>query len=197
MVSNRRIAALTIIITVVMVSGLVASGALATATNIGSAGSLQGFSTATHWKQRPGNLTGPPWPENMTRPFWQGNMTRRDWQGNVTVTSEQAQTTVGDAVNAFKIGEVKDGGSVWMVSIKYNDKAVMTVLLGKVNTPTSGDALKAVQDSMGNGWSAGEPKQHGSAYDVPITDANGNVIGNVRVDGRTGDIITGFPPLHM
>jgi hypothetical protein len=110
----------------------------------------------------------------------------------VTVTSEQAKTIVSDAVKALQIGEVKDGGSVWMVSIKYNDKVVMTVLLGKLNTPTSGDAVKAVQDSMGRGWSAGEPKQHGFTYNVPIVDANGNPIGNIRVDGRTGDITGGF-----
>jgi hypothetical protein len=108
------------------------------------------------------------------------------------VTSEQAKTIVSDAVKAFQIGEVKDGGSVWMVSIKYNDKVVMTVLLGKLNTPTSGDALKAVQDSIGKGWNAGEPKQHGFTYNVPIVDANGNPIGNIRVDGRTGDITVGF-----
>jgi len=95
-------------------------------------------------------------------------------------------------VTAFQIGEVKDGGSIWMVSIKYNDKVVMTVVLGKLNTPTSGDAVKAVQDSMGRGWSAGEPKQHGFTYNVPIIDANGNAVGNIRVDGRTGDITAGF-----
>jgi hypothetical protein len=124
----------------------------------------------------------------------------------LTVTSEQAKTIVSDAVKAFQVGEANDSGSVWIVSIKYSDMVVMTVLLGKVNTPTSGDAVKAVQDSMGKGWSAGEPKQIGFAYNVPIVDANGNAVGNVRVDGRTGEmtpgfggpggITPGFPPPH-
>jgi hypothetical protein len=179
---NRRIAALAIVIAAIA-SGLVASGAFAAVTNTGLAGSPPDFSTATHWRQGPGNVT---------RPVWQGNVTRPLWQGNVTVTSEQAKTIVGDAVTALQIGEVKDGGSIWMVSIKYNDKVVMTVVLGKLNTPTSGDALKAVQDSMGRGWSAGEPKQHRFTYNVPIMDANGNAVGNIRVDGRTGDITAGF-----
>jgi hypothetical protein len=179
---NRRIAALAIVIAAIA-SGLVASGAFAAVTNTGLAGSPPDFSTATHWRQGPGNAT---------RPVWQGNVTRPLWQGNVTVTSEQAKTIVGDAVTALQIGEVKDGGSIWMVSIKYNDKVVMTVVLGKLNTPTSGDALKAVQDSMGRGWSAGEPKQHRFTYNVPIMDANGNAVGNIRVDGRTGDITAGF-----
>ena len=180
---NRRIAVLAIVVAAVIASGLVASGAFAAVTNTGLAGSPPGFSTATHWRQGPGNAT---------RPVWQGNVTRPLWQGNVTVTSEQAKTIVGDTVTAFQIGEVKDGGSIWMVSIKYNDKVVMTVVLGKLNTPTSGDALKAVQDSMGRGWSAGEPKQHRFTYNVPIMDANGNAVGNIRVDGRTGDITGGF-----
>ena len=179
---NRRIAVLAIVIAAIA-SGLVASGAFAAVTNTGLAGSPPGFSTATHCRQGPGNAT---------RPVWQGNVTRPLWQGNVTVTSEQAKTIVGDTVTAFQIGEVKDGGSIWMVSIKYNDKVVMTVVLGKLNTPTSGDAVKAVQDSMGRGWSAGEPKQHGFTYNVPIVDANGNAVGNIRVDGRTGDITAGF-----
>jgi hypothetical protein len=173
---NRRIAVLAIVIAAVIASGLVASGAFAAVTNTGSAGSPPESSTATHWRHGAGNMTRPP------------------WQGNVTVTSEQAKTIVSDAVKAFQIGEVKDGGSVWMVSIKYNDKVVMTVLLGKLNTPTSGDALKAVQESIGNGWTAGAPKQLGFTYNVPIMDSNGNPIGNIRVDGRTGDITAGFSP---
>jgi hypothetical protein len=80
-----------------------------------------------------------------------------------------------------------------MVSIKYKDNVVMTVLLAKLNTPTSGVALKAVQDSIGKGWTAGAPKQFGFTYNVPIIDSNGNPVGDVRVDGRTGGIITGFP----
>jgi hypothetical protein len=114
----------------------------------------------------------------------------------LTVTSQQAKTIVSDAVKAFQVGEANDSGTVWVVSIKYKDMVVMTVLLGKVNTPTSGDAVKAVQDSIGKGWSAGEPKQIGFTYNVPIVDANGNAVGNVRVDGRTGDITPGFPPPH-
>ena len=114
----------------------------------------------------------------------------------VTVTSEQAKAIVSDAVKAFEVGEVKDGGNAWMVSIKYKDKVVMTVLLGKLNTPTSGDAVKAVKDSMGKGWRAGEPKQLGFTYNVPIIDANSNAIGNIRVDGRTGNITAGFSPLR-
>ena len=180
---NRRIVLLAIVIAAVTASGLLASGAFAAVTNTGLAGSPLDYSTATHWRHGTGNMTRPP---------LQGNMTRPPLQGNVTVTSGQAATIVSGAVKALQIGEVKDGGSVWMVSIKYNDKVVMTVLLGKLNTPTSGDALKAVQDSIGKGWSAGEPKQHGFTYNVPIIDANGNAVGNIRVDGRTGDITAGF-----
>jgi hypothetical protein len=66
----------------------------------------------------------------------------------------------------------------------------MTVLLGKLNTPTSEDAVKAVQDSIGKGWKAGEPKQLQSLYNVSIIDALGNTVGNIRVDGKSGDIIT-------
>lgn len=116
----------------------------------------------------------------------------------VTVTSDQAKTKVNDAIKEFKVGDAKDRGNVWMVSINYKDKVVMTVLLGKLNTPTSDAAVKAVQGSM-NSWKAGEPKQLQSNYNVPIIDANGNTVGNIRVDGRTGDITAGFPSLgrHM
>jgi hypothetical protein len=110
----------------------------------------------------------------------------------LTVTSEQAKTKVSDAIKALQVDGANDSGTVWIVSIKYNDLVVMTVLLGKVNTPTSADAVKAVQDSMGKGWSAGEPRQIGSSYSVPIVDANGNTIGNIRVDGQTGEITPGF-----
>lgn len=112
----------------------------------------------------------------------------------LTVTSEQAKTIVSDAVKEFKVGEVKERRSVWIVSIKYNDKVVMTVLLGKLNTPTSEDALNTVQQSLEKGWSAGEPKQLRLIYNVPIIDANGNTVGNIVVDGRTGNI-AGFPPI--
>ena len=110
----------------------------------------------------------------------------------LTVTSDQAKTKVTDAIKAFQVGGANDSGTLWTVSIKYNDTIVMTVLLGKLNTPTSEDAVNAVKDSMGKGWSAGEPKQIGFGYNVPIVDANGNTIGNVMVDGKTGDITHGF-----
>ena len=111
----------------------------------------------------------------------------------LTVTSEKAKTIASDAIKELKVGEVKDGGSAWMVSIEYKDKVVMTVLLGKLNTPASADAVKAVQDSLAKGWSAGEPKQLQGIYNVPIIDANKNTIGNIQIDGRTGEIAAGFP----
>jgi len=112
----------------------------------------------------------------------------------LTVTSEQAKTIVNDAIKQFKVGEAKDGGSAWMVNIKYKDQVVMTVLLGKLNTPTSEDAVKAVQASLGKGWSAGEPKQLQFTYNVPIVDTNNNTVGAIRVDGRTGSITAGVRP---
>ncbi|MEM2841333.1 MAG: hypothetical protein QXN62_07235 [Candidatus Bathyarchaeia archaeon] len=115
---------------------------------------------------------------------------------NVTVTDSQAKIIVNDALKTFTAGEVSDRGAVWIVNINYRDKPIMIVPLGKINTPTSQDALKAVQESITRGWSAGEPKQHGFIYNVPIIDSNGNVVGNVRVDGRTGEIPTGFPQLR-
>jgi hypothetical protein len=84
-----------------------------------------------------------------------------------------------------------------MVSIKYKDNVVMTVLLGKLNTPTSEDAVKATQDSMAKGWKTGEPKQLQSIYNVPIIDARGNTVGSIRVDGRSGEITTGFLVLRQ
>jgi len=112
----------------------------------------------------------------------------------LTVTSVQAKTIVSDAIKEFKVGEARDGGSVWMVSIKYKDQVVMTVLLGKLNTPTSEDAVKAVQSSLGKGWSAGAPRQLQFDYNVPIVDTNNNTIGTIRVDGRTGSITAGVRP---
>jgi len=112
----------------------------------------------------------------------------------LTVTSQQAKTIVNDAIKEFRVGEAKDGGSVWIVSIKYKDKVVMTVLLAKLNTPTSEDAVKAVQASLGKGWSAGEPKQLQLIYNVPIIDANNNTVGTINVDGRTGTITAGIRP---
>ena len=112
----------------------------------------------------------------------------------LTVTSQQAKTTVSNAIKEFTVGEARDAGSTWMVNIKYKDKVVMTVVLGKLNTPTSENAVKAVQDSLKQGWSPGEPRQLQSIYNVPIIDINNNTIGNVRVDGRTGDIAAGLRP---
>ena len=131
----------------------------------------RGASMPSHWKQN-----------------WPGNVKRQPTA--LTVTNDQAKTKVNDAIKEFKVGDAKDTGNAWMVSIKYKDKAVMTVLLGKLNTPTSEDAVKAVQDSIGKGWKAGEPKQLQSLYNVPIIDALGNTVGNIRVDGKSGDIIT-------
>jgi hypothetical protein len=134
-------------------------------------GMHRGVSTPSHWKQN-----------------WSGSM--RKPSTILTVTSDQAKTKANDAIREFKVGDAKDTGNAWMVSIKYKDKAVMTVLLGKLNTPTSEDAVKAVQDSIGKGWKAGEPKQLQSLYNVSIIDALGNTVGNIRVDGKSGDIIT-------
>ena len=111
----------------------------------------------------------------------------------ITVTSDQAKTKVNDAIKEFKIGDARDAGNVWAVSVKYKDKVVMTVLLGKVNTPTSDDAVKAVQDSIGKGWKAGEPKLLQSTYNVPLIDGRGNAVGNIRVDGRSGNFTARFP----
>ncbi|MBS7626611.1 hypothetical protein KEJ51_06200 [Candidatus Bathyarchaeota archaeon] len=128
---------------------------------------------------------------------WQSNITGpRKWQVNITVTDSQAKIIVNDALKTFTVGEVSDRGAVWIVSINYKGKPIMIVPLGKINTPTSQDALNAVQESLARGWSAGEPKQHGFIYNVPIIDSNGNIISNVRVDGRTGEIHTGFPQLR-
>jgi len=112
----------------------------------------------------------------------------------LTVTSEQAKTIVSNAIKEFRVGEAKDRGSVWMVSIKYKDEVVMTVLLGKLNTPTSEDAVKAAQASLEKGWSAGEPRQLQFIYNVPIIDANNNSVGTIRVNGRTGGITAGVRP---
>jgi hypothetical protein len=112
----------------------------------------------------------------------------------LTVTNQQAKAMVSDAVKEFTVGEARDAGSTWMVTVKYKDKAIMTVLLGKLNTPTAEDAVKAVQDSLKKGWSPGEPTQLQSIYNIPIIDSNNNTIGNIRVDGRTGDISIGVRP---
>lgn len=114
----------------------------------------------------------------------------------LTITSEQAKTIVSDAVKEFTVGETKERSNAWVVSINYKDKVIITALLGKINTPTSEDAAKAVQDSLGKGWIAGEPTQFRFAYNVPIVDANGNTIGSIGVDGTTGDIFTGCYAMH-
>jgi len=114
----------------------------------------------------------------------------------ITVTIERAKTIVSDAQKDFKVGEALDGRSVWRVSINYGEKTVMSVSLAKVNTPTSADAVQAVQASIGKGWSVGEPRQFGFVYIVPIIDSNGATIGNIRVDGRTGEILAGFSPIR-
>lgn len=120
--------------------------------------------------------------------FGHGNQSR-SW--NVTTTSAQAQAVVTAAIPSFTIGGAKDSGNLWMVNVTYNSTVVMNVPVGKVNTPMSGDALNAVQASQGKGWTAGTPKQFAFMYNVPIVDSNGNTIASVRVDGRTGHIITG------
>ncbi|MCS7116598.1 MAG: PepSY domain-containing protein [Nitrososphaerales archaeon] len=109
------------------------------------------------------------------------------------ITGEQAKAIVNDAIKEFKVGEVKDRGNLWIVNIDYKNKVVMRIPLGKLNTPTAEDALKAVRESLSKGWKAGEPKQLRLVYNVPIIDANGNIIGSVKVDGKTGEIITDFP----
>ncbi len=113
----------------------------------------------------------------------------------LAVTSAQVKTTVSDAIKNFTVGDVKERVGAWTVSIKDGNKTVMTVILGKINTPKSEDAINAVKSSLANGWTAGEPKQQRSVYSVPIIDSNGNTIGNIRVDGRTGDIL-GFPSMY-
>jgi hypothetical protein len=110
----------------------------------------------------------------------------------MAVTAEQARAMANDAIREFKVGEARDRGGSWMVRIEYRGKAVMAVVLGKLNTPSAEDAVKAVQDSLGRGWSAGEPKQLRSAYRVPILDSKGNAIGGIGIDGRTGEVM-GIP----
>lgn len=206
MIVNRKIVLLVIAITVIVGSALATNIMFTALANTGSAGAAanEGVCFDKSWpmfnrtkdmtlRPHPGNWSWPPPPGNWSRPPRPGN-----WSGNVTVTvtTEQAKTTVSNALKEFTVGNVTDRGSIWVVSIKYKDKTVTDVPLGKLNTPTSQDAVKAVQDSLGKGWSTGEPKQHGFTYNVPIIDANGNTISNVRVNGRTGDITAGFPPLR-
>ncbi|MEM1525040.1 MAG: hypothetical protein QW372_03925 [Nitrososphaerales archaeon] len=113
------------------------------------------------------------------------------------INSEQAKTIVNNAIKEFKVGEVKDRVNVWVVGIKYKDKVIMNIILAKLNTPTSEDAKKVVEESLKKGWSAGEPKQLRFIYNVPIIDYKGNTIGNVKVDGKTGEIMPiALPPLR-
>jgi hypothetical protein len=127
----------------------------------------------------------------------------------LAVSTDEAKSIVADAVASFNVSNVKEHGSVWIVSITFNE-VVMNVVLGKLNTPTSDAALQAVQDSLAAGWSAGEPTQMRFIYSVPITDSNGNTLGNILVDAKTGNIgggsptditepsnvITAFPPVR-
>lgn len=106
----------------------------------------------------------------------------------MTVTSDGAETLVSDAIKEFQVGNAKDRGTIWVVGVNYKGKVVMTVTLGKLNTPTSSDAVNAVKDSLSRGWAPGDPKKLGFTYSVPIVDTNGNTIGGVNVDGRTGSI---------
>lgn len=133
----------------------------------------RGFPASSHWEE---GLS-----RNVTKP-----------STILNVTSDQAKAKANDAIKEFKVGDAKDTGNLWAVSIRYKDKVVMTVLLGKLNTPTSDDAVKAVQDSLEKGWEAGEPRQLQFIYNVPVIDAQGNAVGNIRVDGRSGEITTGF-----
>jgi hypothetical protein len=194
---NRKIALLAIVLTATVGSALVTNVIFTAVANTGSVGAAtnqgacfdKSWSMLNHTKGmpvpgHPGNWSRPPRPGN-----WSGNVT-------VTVTAEQAKTTVSNALKEFTVGNVTSRGSVWVVSIKYKDKTVTDVPLGKLNTSTSQDAVKAVQDSMGKGWNTGEAKQHGFIYNVPLIDANGNTLSNVRVDGRTGNIAAGFPSLR-
>jgi hypothetical protein len=106
-----------------------------------------------------------------------------------TVTSDQAKTIVSNAISNFTVGTAMDIGRAWIVSIQYNNNTVMTVILGKINTPTSDDVVTAVKNSLETGWSAGDPTQTRLNYNVAIIDSNGNTIGNIIVNGRTGDIL--------
>lgn len=110
---------------------------------------------------------------------------------NFTVTSAQATQAVTGAISGFTVGNVTDRGSVWGVSIVYQNQTISDVLLGKVNTPTSDAAAGAVQGSLAAGWSAGQPTQFRLGYSVPIIDNNGNTIMTVLVDGTTGSIVAG------
>jgi len=124
-----------------------------------------------------------------------GNIMLTSSSPTLAVTSAQVKTTVSNAIKNFTVGAVKERVGTWIVSIKDGDKTVMTVILGKINTPKSEDAVNAVKSSLEKGWTAGEPKQQRSVYNVPIIDSNGDTIGNIRVNGRTGDIL-GFPSMH-
>jgi len=114
----------------------------------------------------------------------------------VTITSDQAKIIVSNALSSFTVGDARDRGSMWVVNVTYNGTTVMNVPLGKVNTPTSADAVKAVQNSMTQGWSAGEPKQLGYIYNVPIIDSNNNILGYIVVNGSTGHITAKLPMLR-
>lgn len=105
------------------------------------------------------------------------------------ITKEQAKSIVNNAIKEFKIGEIKEKNNSWIVSIEYNKTVIMVIPIGKLNVLSSKDAFEIVQESLKNGWSAGEPIKLKLVYDVPIIDAYNNTIGSVKVDCRTGKII--------
>jgi|GEM_PF-3480291 hypothetical protein len=110
----------------------------------------------------------------------------------LAVTPERARSIANDAIKGFVVGEVRDRGGSWIVRVEYGGKAVMAIALGKLNTPTADEAARAVRESLAKGWSAGEPRQFRSFYAVPILDANGNAVGRIVIDGRTGEVM-GIP----
>jgi len=110
----------------------------------------------------------------------------------LAVTPEQARSIANDAIKGLKVGEVRERGGSWIVRVEYGGKAVMAIILGKLNTPTADEAARVVRESLAKGWSAGEPRQLRSSYAVPILDANGNVVGRILINGRTGEVM-GIP----
>ncbi|MGQ9543393.1 MAG: hypothetical protein ACUVTM_04825 [Candidatus Bathyarchaeia archaeon] len=195
MVVNRNVALITIIVLAIVGSVYVANHMFTVVANTGPGNpTIGGWSCLDRLHFNKTDIKDP----RSLLGNWSCPPHLRNWQGNVTVniTGVQAEAIVDGALKEFKVGAVSDRGVVWMVNINYKDKPVMAVPLGKVNTPTSQEALKAVQDSIGKGWTTGEPKQHGFIYNTPIIDANGNTVGNVRVDGRTGEILTGHPMMR-
>ena len=110
----------------------------------------------------------------------------------LSITSDRAKTMVNDIIKGFQVGDTRDRGTFWVVEVKYEGKLIIGVTLGKINTPTSGDSVNAVKASLGRGWVAGNPVRVGYTYNISILDANGNIVGGVRIDGRTGGVIYGM-----